>query len=318
MSEGTDKDDIKMSINGLVFDIQRYSLHDGPGIRTVAFLKGCPLRCLWCANPESFVAEPSLYYIKSRCIHCRKCIEAAPQGAVQEDEKGNLVINFKIANSHSLSWVRYCPTGAMGVKGQTMNSDELCGLLLRDEIFYRKSNGGITLSGGEPLSQGNFVLSVLKKMRECYNIHTVIETTGAVSWDTLAMVEPYVSLFLYDLKLLDASLHKKYTGVSNERILDNLGHLARTNADIMVRTPIIPGINDSEKVIRDMAEDLVRLGIRKYSLLPFHQLGKGKYDSLGYQYTLGGLVPPSDEQMEHLRCVIQNTGLEENYETMHV
>ena len=300
--------------SGIVFDIQRYSIHDGPGIRTVVFLKGCPLRCLWCANPESLCTAPQLYYAHTKCVHCGACVAAAPGGAITMDADRALHIDFDALNAHGdFGWVSACPTGALSVKGQAMTAGEVMDVVLRDEPFYRASqNGGLTLSGGEPLLQADFALALLQRAKACV-LSTAVETTGNVPFETLERVLPYTDLFLYDMKQADNEKHKACTGVPNTRIIENLKRLAGRGANILVRTPLIPGHNDSDEDLAAMLALLKDAGVAKYALLPFHQYGSGKYASTGAAYTLGHLTPPSEERVAALRQTIADQGFTSDY-----
>lgn len=205
-------------IRAMIFDIQRYSIHDGPGIRTLVFLKGCPLRCLWCANPESWLPTPQLFYRPVICIHCGECVRAAPDKGITIEENGcELHINFTLLNKTDLFWVKTCPTGALNIKGISMSVKEVFAIIMRDEIFYRQSGGGITLSGGEPLAQPEFAKALLLEARR-NTISTAVETSGEVPLETILAISHYVDLFLYDFKIFDEEKHYRYTGNSNRNI----------------------------------------------------------------------------------------------------
>lgn len=294
-------------IKGNVFDIQRYSIHDGEGIRTVVFLKGCSLRCKWCANPESWDMKPQLFYIKSRCIGCHTCVHTCKMQEI-ESISGGIQIHWERCGK-DYSFVDACPTGALSVKGKYMLVDEVMKEVEKDRPFYDESNGGVTLSGGEPLVQQSFALALL---RECRNkgISTAIETTGNIMWTRLKEVVPFVDLFLYDLKTMNSETHEHWTGQRNELILENLKRLASLGADIMVRTPIIPDVNDQIADIENIVAYLKTCGIKKYDILPFHQYGSGKFESIGQKYTLMDLKAPSDEKINNFRKIIQEAGFD--------
>ena len=265
----------KTSLEGMIFDIQRYSIHDGPGIRTTVFLKDCPLRCRWCSNPESWGSRPELFYMKSRCIGCGTC-KTAPEAPET-----------------------VCPTGALCLKGEQTSAEKVFAAVLRDLPYYQRSGGGVTLSGGEPLLQKDFAAEILRLCREA-GIHTAVETTGLVPWETFEALEGLVDLYLYDFKHPDPELHRKWTGRSNEQILENLDRLSRTSACIHVRVPVIPGVNDQPETLREIASFLNAHGIRERTLLPFHQYGSSKYQSLGLTYEMEGVPQLTEERLKEL------------------
>lgn len=282
---------------GHVFDIQRYSIHDGPGIRTTVFVKGCPLRCKWCANPESWSASPQLFFSSARCIRCGACtqfegITMGVDGPVIEREKCRDI--GRIAD--------VCPAGALSVKGRNMTVAEVMHEVEKDIPFYRRSGGGVTVSGGEPLLQKDFTVGLLAACKE-KGLHTIIETAGDVPWESLEAVVPYTDQFFYDVKLVDNGLHRVCTGRENIQILSNLKKLAAAGAGLCVRIPMIPAVNDNEKELRAIAGVLKDSGISQYELLAFHQYGKGKYSSCGIHYELSDLEQMTDERkMELTGC----------------
>lgn len=299
-------------LKGNIFDIQRYSIHDGPGIRTVVFLKGCPLRCKWCSNPESWQPYPQLFYASSRCIGCLTCVKNCPNQEITA-EKGELKIHWEALKQEQLGWVEECPTKALSVKGTWMTAEEVYAEAAKDIAFYQRSGGGVTLSGGEPLQQAEFAAALLKLCRE-HGIHTAVETTGCVPQENIQKVLPVTDLFLYDLKSADSKVHEKWTGVSNDRILENLKWLSEKGADIFVRTPMIPGINDKEQDILDMIEVIQKDGIFNYDILPFHQYGSGKYLSCGIGYAMQDVKPHDEGYIEKSRNMIDSYQLCSNME----
>ena len=287
-------------MRGNVFDIQRYSIHDGNGIRTVVFMKGCPLRCKWCANPESWKLESQLFYKKSSCIHCHMCVDSCKNSEVTlEDNEIKL-------HTGDYDFVRVCPTEALCVKGNWMRVDEVMKEIRKDKAFYERSNGGITISGGEPLLQHEFTLELLKQCK-LEGISTAIETTGHIKQEILEKVLPFVDLFLYDIKSMDTNVHKQYTGVGNEQILANLKYLS-DKANIMVRTPMIPGVNDKKEDIEAITNYLKECNIRKYAVLPFHQYGSNKYDAIQIPYEMKDVKMHSEDYVNKIKEYITSQG----------
>lgn len=274
-------------MKGLVFDIQRYSIHDGPGIRTVVFLKGCPLGCLWCSNPESQKGTIELEFRSRLCEQCGLCIPACPKNAIHPDpfiapDKKIDLLRCDLCGE----CVRACPTGALHLIGHEYTAAEILQQVLKDDVFYRRSGGGLTLSGGEPFYQSDFSLELL---RLCYEagVHTAVETTGHVNWSVLAQSLPITDLFLFDIKHLDAQLHTQSTGVSNTVILANLSKLVESGANIILRIPLIPGFNLDEEHLQAVGELASRLDIKEIHLMPFHQFGRDKYPRLGRANLMG-------------------------------
>jgi len=274
--------------SGLIFDIMRYSLHDGPGIRTTVFFKGCPLSCWWCHNPEGQGPKPNLMFFENHCMSCGDCIQACPHGAILRLDG---VIQTNSACHVCGTCAETCPTGARKVAGRCMTVSETMRDIERDRIFWDESSGGVTFSGGEPLAQPRFLESLLEACRE-KRINTVVETCGLANKDVLLDLSEKVDLFLFDLKILDPLKHKKYTGVPNDSILANLEALAQRKKPVVVRFPIIPEINDDSENIRQMVALLSRLHIRRIHLLPYHQTGTEKYKRLGLGFRLEDLKAP--------------------------
>lgn len=301
-------------MKGLVFDIQRYSIHDGPGIRTVIFLKGCPLRCLWCSNPESQKGTIELEFRSRLCEQSALCIPACPKSAIHPDPAAAPEDKIDFFRCDLCGeCVQACPTGALHFIGQEYTPAEIFQQVLKDAAFYRRSGGGVTLSGGEPFFQPDFSLELL---RLCYErgIPTAVETTGLVNWSVLAQSLPVTDLFLYDIKHLDAQLHKQYTGTSNTVILANLSRLAESGANIIIRVPLIPGFNADEGHLRAVGELASSLNIKEIHLMPFHQFGRDKYTRLCRPNPMGdtkGLqdTPQGREQIEQAVDAVTRQGL---------
>lgn len=267
---------------GTVFNIQSYSLHDGPGIRTIVFLKGCPLRCIWCSNPESQETHPQVYLDSSKCIHdkgCNFCGEICPKGAAV-----NGGLNFERCD-HCGKCVEACPSKAIGLYGRTMTASELVDRAERESAFYRHGRGGITLSGGEPFMQGEFALEILREAKQ-RRIHTAAETCGCCDTDVLRQAAELLDYILFDIKILDEQKHINYTGGSNKRILQNLDMLFAEFPKLHkhIRTPVIPTVNDNEQDIAAIKSFLKGRENYTYELLPYHRFGQGKYKMLGRTY----------------------------------
>ncbi|MDD2978865.1 MAG: glycyl-radical enzyme activating protein [Hespellia sp.] len=295
---------INYSMTGTVFDIQRFSLHDGPGIRTIVFLKGCPLSCQWCSNPESQKITPVIMYRKDECLHCGRCIEACKRGAISVDNE-TFVDRDKCIGCGECANV--CPAGALVLKGKKMTVQQVVNELKKDATTYRRSGGGITLSGGEPLVQHGFSKELLAACK-AQGWSTAMETTGCASEQVINEVIPYVDLVLLDIKNINSEMHKKYTGVGNELILKSAPLISQIS-ETVVRVPVIPGFNHTEEAITAIAEYAKMLmGVRTIHLLPYHTFGENKYDLLGRDYQLQEIKPLSPEDMEQYKQIVENQG----------
>jgi len=298
----------KSGAKGLVFSIQRYSIHDGPGIRTTVFLKGCPLKCKWCSNPESINPCPELMVRDAKCDSCGKCVDACISRAISLQDEHVLIDRAKC--DLCLKCIDVCPKGVIELTGKYMSVDDAAEECGKDEIFYQNSGGGVTLSGGEPLYQHEFALNLLKACKE-RALSTAIDTSGFASWKVMEKVLPYTDLLLYDIKHLDPEMHYNATGVNNEVILENLQKVVNSGKSrVWIRIPVIPNYNDSESYIEKLAETLVGMPAEKISLLGYHEWGKPKYFSLGRDYPLNGCVPPAEEKLERLKDIMQSKGLQ--------
>ena len=298
-------------ITGRVLNIQRYCSHDGPGIRTVVFLKGCTLRCKWCSNPESIHVKPELSYEPEKCkgIECSICLKPPfPEGAFYfvegDDEK--VKVNWHLARYCDQEMASLCPEGALGIFGQIMTVNEVLDEVEKDASFYRNTGGGITMSGGEVMMQADFAAACLQ---EAHNrgINTAIETASHMPWSSLEKVLPHVDTMLHDLKLMNSERHKKWTGVGNERILENFKKAYETFPDIdfIARTPLIPGVNANEDHVRSVLEFIKPYkNVIDYELLPYHRFGLAKYGLLGEVYELADYKTPADELVKHLEAII--------------
>jgi pyruvate formate lyase activating enzyme len=293
-------------VRGLVFDIRHYSVHDGPGIRTTVFFKGCPLACWWCHNPEGRLPKPSLMFFEDRCVACGECAAVCPHGAVVLDE-GGVHTNAEVCRACG-TCADACPSGARELAGRWMSVPEVMQEIEKDRVFYDQSGGGVTLSGGEPLAQPHFFEALLEACA-ARGIHTVVETCGFARRELLLSLAPKVDLFLFDLKLFDAARHQTYVGVSNQAILANLEALARKAKGIVIRYPVIPGINDQAEEVAATGDFLAGLGLTRIDLLPYHQTGVSKYRRLAMDYRLPELKPPSTDDLHEVVQAFSRAGM---------
>ncbi len=293
--------------NGLVFHIQKYSLQDGPGIRTTVFLKGCPLDCAWCHNPEGISPRREVMVVENHCVGCGQCRLACPAGSTAPGQ-GPLPVRQQDCTLCG-ACADACPTEARRIVGQEMSVAQLIQAVCQDRLFYEESGGGVTFSGGEPLLQFDFLRAALAACR-ARGLHTAIDTCGLAPLDHFLAVAPLTDLFLYDLKCADPAKHQQYTGAPNGPILENLKALGRVHGQIWVRVPIIPGINDDEDGLQAMARFAAGIpGVRQANLLPFHLTGVPKFRRLGKRSPLDGLEPPSPETMAKFLDIFRAAGL---------
>ena len=290
---------------GVIFDIKRFAVHDGPGIRTTLFFKGCPLSCWWCHNPEGISLEPEMIHYPFKCIHCAHCIDVCNQNALSMKQGTIERKHVSCISCGICSTV--CPSTSHQMIGQTFSVDEVMSEIEKDHIFYHASSGGVTFSGGEPLLQADFLRKVLQQCGK-QGIHTTLDTSGYASSSVFnAMIES-VDLFLFDLKIVGDEFHKKYTGVSNRSILSNLSTLDEMKKRYIIRFTVIPGITDTDANIEETIEVVSCLNtINTISLLPFHNV-REKYDRLGKKYKLNNLPSPSIENMEKIKRLFEQKG----------
>jgi len=289
-------------IQGTIFDIRKFSVHDGPGIRTTVFLKGCPLSCAWCHNPESQSFQPEIMYWEQRCVHCGKCIAICTTGAiVAEEVEGNIRFLYNRNRCTNCGdCVACCPAEARTQVGRLATVDSIIEEIERDRIFYDESGGGVTFSGGEPLLQVNFLKAMLEECRQI-DLHTAVDTSGYVPWKSFESILPFTDLFLYDIKIMDGELHRRFTGASNSLILSNLEALSHRNVPIILRVPVIPGINDGEENLLPLARLAGSLpNLSRVDLLPYHPSALGKYDRLDLNYSLHATRTPTTEHMQEI------------------
>lgn len=300
---------------GLVFNIQRYAIHDGGGVRTLVFMKGCPLRCLWCSNPEGQKAHPETGFMASRCVGaavCKaRCLAACPEHGVALSPDGKPVIDRERC-AHCGKCSTACYYGALELVGREMTVEEVLSEVEKDRPFYRRSGGGVTVGGGEPLLQAEFVTRLLEACHRRH-LHTAIETTGFGSQRQLREVLSHVDLVYFDIKHMDPKRHKDLTGVSNSGTLRSIRAVlsAGRQYEVILRITLIPGFNDSEENIAASARFAVELGCERIELVPYHKLGIGKYRQYGMEYTLADLETPGRERMESLRRLVEEHGLKE-------
>ena len=294
-----------IELRGLIFDIQRYSIHDGPGIRTLVFMKGCPLRCLWCSNPESQSDSSEMIVYPSKCIGCDRCVEVCPTGAAQEQDIGAA----KQLCQNCGACVDVCPSTARQMAGRIVSVEEVLAEVKKDTPFYRRSSGGVTISGGEPLMQDEFVAQLLKRCRAA-GIHTAIETCGFSGPERLRKVLQHVDLVLFDLKHMHPTRHRELTGVGNEVILENATIAARGGTRTIFRVPIIPGYNDDEENIERIAVFVSGLNpTGEVHLIPYHRLGASKHAALGRAYPLADVQAVERDSLRVPGRIIEGFGL---------
>jgi len=290
---------------GVLFDVKRFAVHDGPGVRTTFLLKGCPLRCRWCHNPEGISPAPELAYYAHRCIHCGECVAACPHGAHRLEggkhafERSRCVACGRCEEA--------CLGGALRFWGRPMTVAEAVALALEDRPFYEQSGGGVTVSGGEPLLQPEFALELLAALRR-QGLHTALDTCAAVPWAAIAQVLPFTDLLLIDLKQADTAAHRRLTGRGNQLILRNFRRLAEAGATIEVRMPLVPGSNDGPEDLAAAGAFLAPLGVVRVKVLPYHDLARSKYDAIGVEDTMPRVAAPTAADLDRAVAILRAAG----------
>lgn len=293
---------------GVLFNIEKYAIHDGPGIRTTLFFKGCPLHCWWCHNPEGQNSRRELVYKQGRCIICKECLPRCPAGAIVSGSN-RVIINRKTCIQCG-ECAEKCPTEALSVAGDELTVPQVMAMIEEDVSFYDESDGGVTFSGGEPLLQPDFLEALVD---ECMKrkIHTALDTCGYSPRTVMNRFLGKIDLFLYDIKMINPAKHKKYTGVSNELILENARRIASKGAGLSISIPIVPTINDCEDDIDEAGRFIASLrNVEWVSILPYHRMGIEKYANLGRPYRLGPILQPSNQRMLEIRGQLETFGLD--------
>ncbi len=291
---------------GLIFNIQRFSVHDGPGIRTTVFMKGCPLTCLWCSNPESQDFFRNLMVRDINCRGCGECVAVCVAGAIKISREGGRKIDWSRC-TQCLLCADACIYDSLNVCGRYVEVKDVLDEVIKDRAFYRNSGGGITVSGGEALSQTGFVSNLLEKAKK-EGLHTAIDTSGYAPWKEMKRVLRFVDLVLFDIKHIDPEKHKRATGVDNRLIFENLAKISKEKS-MWLRLPVIPGFNDSDEHIGKIADLGRKIGAEKISLLPYHQGGESKSRQLGRSYKLLETKTPEAERIDHLKKIIEKSGI---------
>lgn len=294
-------------VQGILLGIERNSFDDGPGLRTVVFIKGCPLRCLWCSTPDGQCISPEMEHFVDKCIKCKKCVGVCPTKAIRVLSTEEITTNRSYCNSCG-KCAEVCPSGARKIAGVKITVREVLDEIKKDLLFYLYSAGGVTLSGGEPLMQPRFSIEIIKACKK-EGIHIAIETCAHTKWNILEQILRHTDLVYFDIKAMQNSLHKKFTRKWNRLILENIVTASNKfpNLPFVIRIPVIPGYNDSDRNMVSTAKFISKLNnVKRIELLPYHRLGLAKYRSLEKEYELWDLEPPSDEHMHHLEEMMKS------------
>lgn len=292
---------------GIIFNIQKFSIHDGPGIRTTVFLKGCPLKCKWCSNPESQLENVQILYDQKKCMHCKTCLQVCPQKAIKMVDD-HIYIDFNKCVG-CLQCVNNCPAKALTHEGEFKEIDEIVDVCLQDKDFYEESGGGITISGGEGMSQPQFLKELIHKLKQ-HDLHITIETTGYIQPAIFKELAPLFDLLLFDVKHYDSNKHYQGTNVYNELIIANLKWAIANNITILPRIPVIPDFNASLEDGAGLANLLASIGVKRVQLLPFHQFGEKKYDLLNREYSLKDKKALYPEDLKDYQQIFLDKGID--------
>ena len=295
--------------SGLIFDIKRYAINDGPGIRVAIFLKGCPLRCAWCHNPESISPDIQKMYNRDKCIGCKYCVEACPESCCELTAEGIVTDRKRCTGCGRCADV--CPTRATEMSGRLITVDDLMAIVEKERVFIEQSNGGVTFSGGEPLRQHEFLIEILDLLGQ-RSLHRAVDTSGFARTETVLEVARRTDLFLYDLKVMDAARHKKWTGVDNRLILENLTRLAESGAEIIIRLPLIKGVNDDSENIAMTGSFLAGLPGKTptVNILAYHNIMTNKYLRLGTSYDSTAMAEPDSTDQARVFEILSRYGIE--------
>lgn len=296
-----------MEPQGIIFDIKHFAVHDGPGIRTTVFFKGCPMECWWCHNPEGLSTEEEVFYYEAKCMGCHRCIDICSASAIDKNNDGIGIIRENCNTCGEC--VEECPTGALQIAGNRVTVDEVMDEIKKSIIYFNKSGGGVTFSGGEPLMQPDFLRGLIIECRD-RGIHIALDTSGYAPREIFDSMVDDIDIFLYDLKLISDSRHKKYTAVSNKVILENLGRLSEKDRgrDVFIRFPVVPNITDGDRELDEIIEFISSLkDINKVNLLPFHNV-REKYERLGRKYRIKNVKSPDRERVKHIKELFQEKG----------
>ena len=293
---------------GFIYGLERFAIHDGPGIRTLIYMKGCPLKCMWCSSPQTQKSKPEILYNEVNCKLCGRCVEVCPIGGITISANDGLKIERELCTS-CYECIEICLNQGLTLIGKYVTVEELFQDVDKDSPFYRRSNGGVTVGGGEPTMQLDFVTAFLKRCKQIY-INTAIETCGYVKWDGMEDLLKYVDLVYIDIKHMDPTVHKELTGVSNELILENAKKISAIKP-MIIRIPVIPGCNDSEENITATARFASNLGenLKRIDLLPYHKFGTQTYIRIGMEYKLTDVESPSDDHMIRFKEIVESFGV---------